>query len=47
METLIDNWPFILAALIPALEVFIGALPNKFVPYRSLILRVLRALDEK
>ena len=47
MEFLQENWPIILAAAIPALEVFIGALPNNIVPYRSIILKILKALDEK
>lgn len=46
IDALIANWPFILAAAIPALEVFIGGLPNDLVPYRSKILKILRALDE-
>jgi hypothetical protein len=47
MQTIIDNWPLILAAAIPAIEMFVGALPNNLVPYRSIILKILKALDEK
>jgi hypothetical protein len=47
MQTIIDNWPLILAAAIPAIEVFIGALPNNLVPYRSYILKILGAIDKK
>lgn len=47
MEWFQENWLVLLPAIIAGLEVFLGALPNNFVPYRSLILRILKAIDEK
>jgi hypothetical protein len=42
---LVEYWP-IVVALIPAVEAFLGALPNNWIPYRSRILKVLKAVEE-
>jgi hypothetical protein len=39
------GWPTILI-LIGALEAFIGALPNTWVPYHSIILKFFKFLEE-
>jgi hypothetical protein len=40
-----ETWEIVVAVLI-ALEAFIGALPNNWIPYRSFILRFFKFLEE-
>lgn len=36
----------IIAAAIPAIEIFLGLLPNKWVPHKSYIIRFFNALND-
>lgn len=47
MEALIAYWPIVLPAAVAALEVFIGMLPNKLIPHKSFILKILTTINEK